>query len=413
MISRQRILDAINHKGPDKVPIDLSGMRSTGIMAIAYNRLKKHLGYTKGETLVYDVIQQLAQPEQEILDFVEADVVDLGRAFLDKPDDWKDWTLPDGSPAKIPAWVKLIPQDGGWVVKSDDGTVIGTMPAGVEYISQCHWPLIAWTEDSLLNLPEAMKKVTWGALPTAPWHEPLTDEYLAEIRRRAKHLCETTDYAIMAAFGGNLLEWGQFLRRFDNFLLDIAENPRRVEALLDKLVEIHLSNLEKFLPAVGDYIQIIQMGDDLGTQQASQISPKTYREIFKPRHKIIYDYIRKHSNVHIFLHSCGSVAELLPDLIDIGVEILNPVQTSANGMKPEWLKKEFGRDITFWGGGCDTQQMLPYGTPQEIDRHVKERIEIFAPDGGFVFAQIHNIMSNVPPKSIVTMYEAVRKYRCS
>jgi uroporphyrinogen decarboxylase len=117
--------------------------------------------------------------------------------------------------------------------------------------------------------------------------------------------------------------------------------------------------------------------------------------------------------VHIFLHSCGSISELLPDLIDIGVEIINPVQTSAGGMEPERLKKEFGRDITFWGGGCDTQQMLPYGTPQEIDRHVKERIEIFAPDGGFVFAQIHNIVSNVPPENIVAMYEAVKKYRRS
>jgi uroporphyrinogen decarboxylase len=411
MTSRQRVLDAINHKEPDKAPVDLGGMRSTGIMAIAYNRLKKHLGYTEGETLVYDIIQQLAQPEQEILNFVGADVIDLGQAFLDKPEDWEDWTLPDGSPAKIPVWVKLTPQNNGWVVKSDDDVIIGEMPAGVEYINQCYWPLVEWTEDSLENLPEAMGKVTWGALPTAPWHKPLTDEYLAEIKRRAEYLYETTNYAIMAAFGGNLLEWGQFLRRFDNLLLDIAENPKRVEALLDKLVEIHLSNLEKFLPAVRDYIQIIQMGDDLGTQQAAQISPKTYREIFKPRHKAIYDYIRKNSNVHIFLHSCGSISELLPDLIDIGVEIINPVQTSANGMEPEWLKKEFGKDITFWGGGCDTQQVLPYGTPQEIDQHVKERIEIFASDGGFVFAQIHNIVSNVPPENIVTMYEAVRKYR--
>ncbi|MFQ6039215.1 MAG: uroporphyrinogen decarboxylase family protein [Candidatus Poribacteria bacterium] len=411
MTSRQRVLDTINHKEPDKVPVDLGGMRSTGIMAIAYNRLKKHLGYTKGETLVYDVVQQLAQPEQEILNFVEADVIDLGQAFLDKREDWQDWTLPDGSAAKIPAWVELTPQNGGWVVKSDDGTVIGEMPAGVEYINQCHWPLMEWREDSLENLPEAMEKVTWGALPTAPWHEPLTDEYLTEIKRRAKHLYETTDYAIMAAFGGNLLEWGQFLRRFDNFLLDIVGDPKRVESLLDKLVEIHLANLEKFLPAVGDYIQIIQMGDDLGTQQAAQISPKTYREIFKPRHKIIYDYIKKHSNARLFLHTCGSVVELLPDLIDIGVEILNPVQTSAAGMQPERLKREFGRDITFWGGGCDTQQVLPYGTPQEIDGHVKERIEIFAPDGGFVFSQVHNIVSNVPPENVVAMYEAVKRYR--
>lgn len=412
MTSRERVIRAINHKEPDKIPIDLSGMRSTGIMALAYNPLKKHLGLSGGKTLVYDVIQQLAQPEQEILDWVEADVVDLGRAFLDRPEDWKDWTLPDGSPAMIPAWVKLTPANGGWVVKSKDGVVIGTMPAGVEYISQCYWPMADWVEPwDLDKVPEAMEKVTWGALPTAPWHEPLTSEYEVEMRRRAKHLYETTDYAIMAAFGGNLLEWGQFLRRIDNFLLDILDKPKQVATLLDKLVEIHLPKLEKFLDIVGDYVQIIQMGDDLGTQVASQISPKTYREFFKPRHKVLYETIKKRSKAYVFLHSCGSLSELLPDLIDIGVDIINPVQTSAGGMEPKYLKREFGKDITFWGGGCDTQDVLPRGTPEEIARHVCERMKILGPDGGFIFTQVHNILSNVPPQNIVAMYEAAKRCR--
>lgn len=415
MTGRERVLKAIRHQEPDRVPIDLAGMRSTGITAIAYSQLRKYLGIKKGKTLVYDVVQQLAQPDEAILDFVESDVIDIGRAFLEKERDWKDFCLPDGSPAKIPGYANLIPdQAGGWLAKSVDGETIGVMPKGTFYLNQTFFPLLDWDGKDLSvldQLPESMEKVTWAAFPTAPWHKPLSAEHLNEIRKKAKHLYETTDYAIMAGFGGNLLEWGQYLCRFDQFLLDIAENPRKVEALLDKLVEIHLQNLEKFLDAVEGYVQIIQMGDDLGTQLSTQISPKAYRQIFKPRHRLIFEAVRKRSGFHLFFHSCGAIAELLPDLIEIGVEIINPVQTSARGMNPERLKREFGKDITFWGGGCDTQKILPSRRKEEIEEHVRQRLEIFAEGGGFVFTQVHNIMPNVSPQNIVAMYEAVKKYR--
>jgi len=261
------------------------------------------------------------------------------------------------------------------------------------------------------KLPELMNKVTWAAYPTAPWHKPLTPEHLAEIRRRAKHFCQTTDYAIMAGFGGNLLEWGQYLCSFDQFLVEILDNRKKVEAILDRLVEMHLENLEKFLDAIEGYVQIIQMGDDLGTQLGTMISPEVYRRVFKPRHRLIYEAVRKRNGIHLFLHSCGSIVDILPDLIEIGVEIINPVQTSARGMEPERLKREFGKDITFWGGGCDTQNVLPNQTEKEIEEHIRRRLEIFKPGGGFVFTQIHNIMPNVPPQNIVAMYDAVKKYR--
>ncbi len=414
MTSRERVLAAIDHREPDKVPIDLGAMRSTGISAIAYGRLKKHLGMMKGQTYIYDVVQQLAEPEDEILEYVESDVVDLGRAFLNREEDWKEFTLPDGSPAKIPYYANLVPYEGGWLAKGRDGTVIGTMPENGFYLNQDCFPLLDWDgEDAavLERLPDLMGKVTWAAFPTAPWDKPLTLEHQAEIRRRAKYLYESTDYAIMAAFGGNLLEWGEFLCRADQFLADVAENPVKVEKLLDRLVEIHIANLEKFLDAIEGYVQIIQMGDDLGTQLATIISPKTYRELFKPRHRLIYERVRRRSGLHLFLHSCGSIADILKDLIEIGVEIINPVQTSARGMEPEKLKRDFGKDLTFWGGGCDTQRVLPEGTPAEIEKHVRERIDILAPGGGFVFSQVHNILPNVPPEHIVAMYEAVKKYR--
>ena len=414
MTKRERVLRAIQHKEPDKVPIDLGGMRSTGITAVAYSRLKKHLGIEKGGTYVYDVVQQLGQPEQTILDYVESDVVDLGRAFLTEAGDWKDFRLPDGSPAKIPAYANFVPHEGGWLAKNKDGDVIGAMPKDAYYLSQTHFPLKDWDGSDLSvldRLPDLMENVTWSALPTAPYHKPLSPEHLVDIRDQAKHLYESTDYAVMVAFGGNLLEWGQYLCRFDQFLMDIIDNPKKVSALLDKLVEMHLENLKKLLPAVDGYVQIIQMGDDLGTQLALQISPRIYREVFKPRQRLIFETIKKRSRLHLFLHSCGSIVDILPDLIEIGVEIINPVQTSSRGMDPQKLKQEFGKDLAFWGGGCDTQRVLPLGSPREIEEHVKERVDIFAPGGGFVFTQVHNIMPHVPPQNIVAMYDAVKKYR--
>lgn len=415
MTKRERVVCAISHREPDKVPIDLGAMRSTGITAMAYSNLKKYLGIAAGQTYVYDVVQQLAQPEMPILDLVEADVIDLGRAFLIEEKDWKDFVLPDGLPAKIPSYANLEPDGaGGWLAKSGDGTVIGAMPKGAFYLSQSYFPLLDWDGRDparLDKLPGLMNNVTWAAFPAPPWHKPLSRDHLADIRQRAKQLYETTDYAIMAAFGGNLLEWGQYLCRIDRFLEDLIDNPKKAETILDKLTEIHLENIEKFLDAIEGYVQVIQMGDDLGTQLASQISPQMYRRFFKPRHKQIYERVRKRKGIHLFLHSCGSIADLLPDLIETGVEIINPVQTSAAGMDPERLKREFGKDLTFWGGGCDTQRVLPQGTEDEINKHVRRRMEIFAPGGGFVFTQIHNILPNVPPQNIMAMVGAAKTYR--
>ncbi|MGD0783731.1 MAG: uroporphyrinogen decarboxylase family protein, partial [Candidatus Aminicenantales bacterium] len=347
MTRRERVLAALDHKTPDRVPVDLGAMRSTGITAGAYGRLKEHLGLGDGFVHVYDVVQQLAQPEQSVLDYWDADVVDLGRVFLTEPADWKDFVLPDGRPAKIPAYINFVADgSGGWLALASDGTPIGAMPAGAYYLSQTKFPLKDWDGEDpavLGRLPQLMDHVTWAALPCAPHHKPLTPDHLADIRRRAQTLYETTDYAVMVAFGANLLEWGQYLCRMDQFLIDLMENRRKAEALLDKLVESHLAGLEKLLPAVDGGVQIIQMGDDFGTQNALQISPRLYREVFKPRQKLIYETVRKKSNLRIFLHSCGAIADIIPDLIEIGVEAVNPVQTSARGMDPARLKREYGK----------------------------------------------------------------------
>ncbi len=408
MTSRGRVLAAIAHKEPDRVPIDHGSMRSTGIMAIAYNRLKAHLGITAGPTLLYDVIQQLAQPDQWYLDRFHVDAIDLGRAL---PLEWQPWILPDGSPAVAPAWFRSERRNGDLVVRDPTGLVIGTMPQSALYISQCHWPLAG--PDGLDNyepLPEKMKQVTWAALPTAPWEQPLTEERLEEIGRTARHACETTDYAISLAVGCNLFEWSQFLFGMENLYYYLAAEKRKLARFLDRLTEVHLEFLSRLLPKIRGWVQILVVGDDLGMQSGPQLSPETYRELFLPRHKRIYRYAKEQSGAHIFLHCCGGVYQLIPDLIEAGVEILNPVQTSARYMEPERLKREFGRELTFWGGGCDTQGVLAHGTPAQVREDVRRRLEVFAPGGGYVWNQVHNVMADIPPANLVAMLEAAYEF---
>ena len=187
----------------------------------------------------------------------------------------------------------------------------------------------------------------------------------------------------------------------------LAAEPKHAHDFLDKLVEIHLANLEKFLAAVGEYIDIILFGDDLGMQTGPLMSPQMYREFFKPRHKLLWTRAKQLADVKVMLHCCGGVRELMPDLIEAGLDAINPVQISCSGMDAAGLKADFGADITFWGGGCDTRDILPTGTPQQVVDNVREQVRILSPGGGFVFQQVHNILANVPPANIVAMFDAV------
>jgi len=209
-------------------------------------------------------------------------------------------------------------------------------------------------------------------------------------------------------FGCNLLEWGQFLYRNDNFLALLAAEPDRAHDLLERLTELHMKALEKYLKLVGQYIDVIVFNDDLGMQNGPQISPRMYREFFKPRHGRLWQRAKELADVKVKLHSCGDIRLLLPDLIEAGLDAVNPVQISCKGMDAAGLKRDFGKDITFWGGGCDTQWMLSHGTPEAVSDHVKQQVEILRQGGGFVFQQVHNILADVPPENVVAMLDTAR-----
>jgi len=210
-------------------------------------------------------------------------------------------------------------------------------------------------------------------------------------------------------FGGNMFEIPQMLYRMDHYLLATGMYPDKVLELSEKLYQVHLKNLEKWMAAVGPYIDVVLFGDDLGGQQGPLISPEAYREYYKPYHKKLWGRAKELADVKVQLHCCGGIYELLGDLIDAGLDAVNPVQISCRGMDPKTLKKDFGAGITFWGGGCDTQHMLPLAKPEEIAKHVQELNSIFSPGGGFIFQQVHNILANVPAENVVAMMESIHK----
>jgi len=286
--SRERVLKAVNGQEPDRVPIDLGGHRSSGIMAVAYSKLKQALGIESGDTYVYDFIQQLAIIEPEVLDRFGVDSIELGRGFALDPGDWHDWVLPDGTPCRIPALIQPVRVGNDWHVYHDDGTLIAIQKEGCLYFEQACFPLAESDESSFDDLASPFEKVMWASLGTPPAPIGYDPEGLKKLAAGAKALRASTDRAIIGLFGGNLLENSQFLFGMANCLTLLASEPARVHRLLDKLVEMHLDNLRKFLSAVGEYIDIILFGDDLGMQTGPQISPRMYKEFLHPRYKLMW-----------------------------------------------------------------------------------------------------------------------------
>jgi len=405
MTHRERVLAAINHREPDRAPIDFGGHHSSGIAAIAYARLRSYLGLPVRPIRIQEPIQQIAAIDDDVLDLFGVDTLELGRGFALKESDWADWVLPDGTPCQLPAWIRPEREKGRWIVRSGTGRIVGQMPDGALYFEQTYYPFAGGGADHG-RIEESFADCMWGAIKSPPGPLASGPDRPAVLAEGARRLRAGTDRAIVGLFGGNLLETGQMLYRNDNFLMLMAGDHAATHDFLDRLEEVHMKNLEVFLGAVGPFIDVVNFGDDLGMQTGPQMSPAMYREYFKPHHARMWRRAKQLADVKVMLHCCGGVRELLPDLIDAGLDIINPVQTTCRGMEAEGLKRDFGRDIVFWGGGCDTQTILPSGTPAEVSAHVRQRIRTMSPGGGFVFQQVHNILANVPPENIRAMFDA-------
>lgn len=385
------------------MPIDLGSSTVTGISAIAYNNLKKYLGL-KGETRVFDVVQQLANVDMKIIDMLGVDTLDINR-ISSEGNDWYGVTLTDGSKAEYPVWFQPDKaSDGSFYTKDKEGIILSKMALGATFFDQMCFPYEKGYPDSFDNLKNDLNKISWVV------HSHASNLNASELREKSLRLKEDTGKALVMSGGVKLLELGFFIRRMDNFLVDLLINQKKLSEMLDIFVDMHLAGLEKKCRALGDIVDVIRFGDDLGMTSGPFMDLDIFRRLFKPRYRILCDYVKKNSNMKIFLHSCGSIKQYIPDLIEAGFDIINPVQTNCYQMDLVTLKREFGKEITFWGGGVDTASILNRAAPEEVRKDVLKRCEILSRDGGFVFAPIHNILSEVPPQNILAAYNAVREF---
>ena len=413
MTSRQRILMSCNHKEPDRVPIDFGSMRSTGISAIAFNRLKKFLGYTGQPCLMYDFQQQLAYVGDMLRERFRVDSLDVGEAFIgDIASEWREWKLPDGTDCFIPNHIDARRDAKGDVSLFDRwGVGVGFQPKSSLYADQISFPYQQYEE-----IPQRLDKADYShilwSVPCFPFHLDYMnseDDYQKFVQT-IRSFREKTDKAIMISFGNSFLEACACIRGREKFLCDIYLDRPGTERLMDALLEDYLAALNRVFGDIADCVDIVEFDDDLGTQNGPWMDPNVIRELFIPRYKKLWDCVHAASECKVFMHNCGSISSVLGYLIDAGLDIINPVQTSAANMDPEMLKRKFGKDIVFWGGGCETQSILADSTPDQVRDHVRRRIEILSKDGGFVFNQVHNILANVPPENIVAMYDAAFEF---
>jgi uroporphyrinogen decarboxylase len=395
MNSRERVLCALNHREPDRVPIDLGGTRQSGIAASTYHKLKERLGI-RTPTRVYDVYQMLAEVERPVMERFGADCVGLNRpavAFGIRNEGWKPWRLFDGTPVEVPGgFDPVLDAKGGLLLFGPDSSPVARMPKGGFYFDRLDkYPGAAHADPARLDLPL------------------LSTEECDHLHAQAEAYHENTDLAVVAAMGPPYeLFFGLGTGDFQAWMIILATEPEYVEALYGRLVDAWLENLRRFTAAVGDRVQILQFNDDLGTQDAPFLSVRMFRERIMPHYKRGLDWVHRNTRMKVFMHNDGAIFAFIPTLIEMGVDILNPVQTTAAGMDPARLKREFGDRIVFWGAACNCQRTLPFGAPDEVAREVEETIRIFSPGGGYVFASVHNIQAGVPPENVIAMFDAAR-----
>lgn len=379
MDSRERLRLALNHQEADRVPLDIGGTHLSSIHVTAYKRLRRVLGLPDLEPRLMDVFQQIAIIDDDLRALWGMDVCYVSpndastyqRIMLDLGDYtgfYDEWGI---------GW--KMPKDGGW------------------YFDQFYHPLAG--------------AQTLGEIEGHPFPDPDDPARYEGLKERLRYAArEKRQGVFLGCMCSGILELAAWMRGFENFYADLITNEKLAVGLMRRVLEIKLRYWEIALHEAGEDVDVVAEADDLGAQLRPLISPATYRRLIKPLHKELFDFIHARTHAKLFFHSCGAIRPLIPDLIDAGVEVINPVQVSAVGMDSGELKREFGNDLVFWGGGVDTQHVLTEGTPEQVKADVRRRIEDLAPGGGFVFAAVHNIQGNVPPENILAMWDAWNKY---
>ena len=417
MTSRERAHLALNHREPDRVPMDLGATTVSGMHVSAVYLLRQALGLDAPGTpvKVIEPYQMLGEIKPDLIEALGVDFVTVmsrGTAFGFKNEGWKEWRAFDGTPTLVPSGFNTVPDSNGDLLMypQGDGSAApsGRMPRGGLYFDVIvRQPPIA---ESKLNVEENLEE--FG---------PISEEELVHLGREADRLHRETDKAIMLSLAGfslgNIarvpgpsLKNPRGIRDVEEWYISLTTRRDYIYKLFERQTEINLANLEKVRQAVGERAMVIYWtGTDFGAQDGPFISPKTYRDLFLPFHKQMNDWIHRNTNWKTFIHSCGSVWALIEDFIAAGFDVLNPVQVSAADMSPAKLKERFGDRIVFWGGGVDTQRTLPFGTVDDVRREVRDHVRAFGRRGGYIFNGVHNIQALVPVENILAMYQTARE----
>ncbi len=402
MTSRERVRAALEHREADRVPLDLGGSIMSGIMAHALDRLRGHLGLPRRPVKVYEVFQMLGEVEMDVVERLAIDVLPVEppvQFFGLRREGWKPWRLWDGTEVLVPGRFDVeVDGEGNWLLHTEGDAakpVEGRMPRGGFYfdmlsLTETHWD---WDPPRLAEVRREHR---------------LEQADLEALAARAEELRRRTDKALfLGCWDTTGLPW---VGSIPDFLMLMARDRSYVRDLFEVRTETALDNLEKLQRYLGDAVDVLGLdGTDYGSQESELFDPDLFEELYVPFFRQQNDWVHRNTSWKTWLHTCGSVTRLLPLLVESGLDILNPVQTSARGMDPAWLKRQFGGRLVFWGGGVDTQRTLPFGSPEEVQREVEERIRLLAPGGGFVFNTIHNIQQNTPPENIAAAYETARR----
>lgn len=417
MNSRERVKAALNHKSPDRTPIDFGSTPVTGIAASAVHKLRVGLGlYEPGQRIkVIEPFQMLGEVDGELRQALGVDTIPLSSPmtmFGFRNENWKPWTLFDGTPVWVPKGFNTEPSPNGDILLYPQGDK-SAPPSG-------RMPKDGFYFDAIIR-QDPIDEAQLDPADNLEEFGPISDDDLSAYEAQADKLYRETELAIIGNPGGlgfgdialvpaTQLKHPRGIRDVAEWYISTVSRRDYILEVFDRQSEIALDNLESFRQAVGKRIEVIfTTGTDFGTQRAPFISRDAYRELYKPFHKRINDWVHTHTGWKTFMHTCGAIEPLVPDFIEAGFDILNPLQFSAAGMDPQAMKAAYGDQVVFWGGGIDTQRTLPFGAPDEVRDEIQRRVEILSPGGGFVFNTIHNVQATTPTENLVAMAKALQE----